>query len=109
MNIDSCVNLKFQGDKMRFPEYRPRRLRKNDTLRKMVRETQLEISDFILPLFVVEGQGNKEPPEFLTWPLPVFTGHVGQRSSRSGTKRGASCHSFRHPDWKKTRWFTGLR
>ncbi|MGA8833142.1 MAG: porphobilinogen synthase [Desulfomonilaceae bacterium] len=50
---------------MRFPEYRPRRLRKNDTLRKMVRETQLEISDFILPLFVVEGKGIKNPLESL--------------------------------------------
>ncbi len=46
---------------MRFPEYRPRRLRKTDVLRKMVRETQLDVSDFILPLFVVEGKGIKNP------------------------------------------------
>lgn len=44
---------------MRFPEYRPRRLRKTDALRNMVRETSLEISDFIFPLFVVEGKGIK--------------------------------------------------
>ncbi|MGC8660839.1 MAG: porphobilinogen synthase [Desulfomonilaceae bacterium] len=44
---------------MRFPEYRPRRLRKSETIRKMVRETNLEVTDFILPLFVVEGKGVK--------------------------------------------------
>ena len=46
---------------MRFPEYRPRRLRKNETMRKMVRETNLDINDFVLPLFVVEGKNIKNP------------------------------------------------
>jgi porphobilinogen synthase len=34
---------------------RPRRLRQNPTLRRMVRETQLAPDDFIYPLFVVHG------------------------------------------------------
>lgn len=34
---------------------RHRRLRRNDAIRRMVRETNLHVSDFILPLFVVEG------------------------------------------------------
>ncbi|MCX5871855.1 MAG: porphobilinogen synthase [Deltaproteobacteria bacterium] len=46
---------------MRFPEYRPRRLRKTEAFRKMIRETHLDVSDFILPLFVVEGKGIKNP------------------------------------------------
>jgi len=37
---------------MNFPIYRPRRLRKTETLRRMVRETVLTPADFILPLFV---------------------------------------------------------
>lgn len=34
---------------------RPRRLRKNEMIRRMVRETKLSLDDLIYPLFVVEG------------------------------------------------------
>ncbi len=44
---------------MYFPVYRPRRLRKNETLRRMVRETKLSVDDLIYPLFVVEGENIK--------------------------------------------------
>jgi porphobilinogen synthase len=37
--------------------YRPRRLRKNDALRSLVRETRLTRDDFVLPLFVCPGTG----------------------------------------------------
>src|SRR5688500_10067632 len=37
--------------------YRPRRLRRNDALRSLVRETQLTRNDFVLPLFVCPGDG----------------------------------------------------
>ncbi|MEE9614501.1 MAG: porphobilinogen synthase [Thermodesulfobacteriota bacterium] len=46
---------------MNFPKYRPRRLRKTETLRRMVRETVLTPDDFILPLFAVYGKGVKKP------------------------------------------------
>ncbi|MHB8829233.1 MAG: porphobilinogen synthase [Syntrophales bacterium] len=46
---------------MQFPEYRPRRLRKNDTLRRMVRETRLSVDNLIYPLFVVPGKKIKKP------------------------------------------------
>jgi porphobilinogen synthase len=36
---------------------RPRRLRRNENLRAMVRETHLTPNDFIYPLFVCEGEG----------------------------------------------------
>jgi porphobilinogen synthase len=41
--------------------HRPRRLRRTATLRRMVRETRLHADDLIMPLFVVEGEGIKEP------------------------------------------------
>lgn len=44
-----------------FPEYRPRRLRKNEITRKLIRETSLELSNLIYPLFVVPGEKIKEP------------------------------------------------
>src|SRR3954452_25459376 len=42
---------------MPFPIHRPRRLRGSESIRSIVRETQLEPSNFILPLFVCEGEG----------------------------------------------------
>ncbi|MBW2289978.1 MAG: porphobilinogen synthase [Deltaproteobacteria bacterium] len=46
---------------MSYPRTRLRRLRRNDTLRRMVRETALSRDDLVLPLFVVEGSGVREP------------------------------------------------
>lgn len=45
---------------MTFPEVRMRRLRRNEALRRMVRETHLSRDDLVLPLFVVEGSGVRE-------------------------------------------------
>ena len=42
---------------MNFPEYRPRRLRKNELFRRMVRETRLSVDDLIYPLFAAAGKG----------------------------------------------------
>lgn len=46
---------------MLFPDYRPRRLRKNESFRKMVRETSLSVNNLIYPLFVVSGKGVRRP------------------------------------------------
>jgi porphobilinogen synthase len=46
---------------MGFPVTRMRRLRRTETLRSMVRETRIAREDLILPLFVVEGSGVREP------------------------------------------------
>ena len=39
-----------------FPIHRPRRIRKNEVIRRMVRETSLSLDDFIYPLFVTFGK-----------------------------------------------------
>jgi porphobilinogen synthase len=46
---------------MNFPEYRPRRMRRTEGLRRMVRETRLSVDDFVYPLFVVPGSGVEKP------------------------------------------------
>jgi len=43
-----------------YPLRRNRRLRANDSVRHLVRETILTPSDFLVPLFVVEGKGIRE-------------------------------------------------
>jgi porphobilinogen synthase len=42
------------------PVHRPRRLRANENVRRMVRETKLSPDDFIYPLFVTHGKGVKK-------------------------------------------------
>ena len=48
---------------MQFPEYRPRRLRKNENFRRLIRETRLTVDDLVYPLFVVSGKNVKKPIE----------------------------------------------
>ena len=40
---------------------RPRRLRKNETIRNMVAETAVNPDTLVYPMFVVEGECVKEP------------------------------------------------
>jgi porphobilinogen synthase len=46
---------------MSFPLHRYRRLRLTESLRAMVRETTLDPADFIAPMFVVPGEGIRQP------------------------------------------------
>lgn len=46
---------------MYFPDYRPRRFRRTENLRRMVRETRLSVDQLVYPLFVVPGSGVKNP------------------------------------------------
>jgi porphobilinogen synthase len=53
---------------MLFPDYRPRRMRQTEALRKMIRETHLLTDNLILPLFAVCGKNVKAP-------IPSLPGH----------------------------------
>ena len=46
---------------MLFPDYRPRRLRHSEALRRMIRETSLSVNDLILPLFAIGGRDTRNP------------------------------------------------
>jgi len=46
---------------MLFPDYRPRRLRRNESFRRMIRETSLSVDNLIYPMFVVFGKGIRRP------------------------------------------------
>lgn len=45
---------------MVFPEYRPRRLRKNEAFRSLIRETHLSASQFVYPLFIMPGKNIRQ-------------------------------------------------
>ena len=44
-----------------YPHARPRRMRRHEFSRKLMRESQLSASDLIYPVFVLEGKGQREP------------------------------------------------
>lgn len=44
-----------------YPQYRPRRLRRTDAVRRLARETRVGADDLILPLFAVAGEGVRRP------------------------------------------------
>jgi porphobilinogen synthase len=46
---------------MPFPIHRKRRLRVSESMRELVRESRLDPSQFILPLFVCPGEGIRKP------------------------------------------------
>jgi len=46
---------------MQFPQYRPRRMRRTENLRRMIRETRLSVDNLIYPLFVVPGEKVRRP------------------------------------------------
>jgi porphobilinogen synthase len=46
---------------MNFPDFRARRMRRTESLRRMMRETRLAVDDLIYPLFVVPGSGVDKP------------------------------------------------
>lgn len=46
---------------MNFPVYRPRRLRRTENLRRMIRETSLRVDQLIYPMFACPGKGVKNP------------------------------------------------
>jgi porphobilinogen synthase len=45
----------------RYPDYRPRRLRRSDALRRLIRETRVTVEQLVQPLFVVPGHGVERP------------------------------------------------
>lgn len=52
------MSFSFAG---KFPYKRPRRMRRDDFSRRMMRETVLSAADFIYPVFVLEGEHREEP------------------------------------------------
>ncbi len=68
---------------MLFPDYRPRRMRMNETLRRMVRETRLELDDLILPLFTVDGKNVKNPIPSMPGHYQLSINHVVQTAAQA--------------------------
>ena len=72
---------------MVFPDYRPRRMRQNAQIRRMVRETSLSVNDFILPVFAVHGKDIKNPIQSMPGHFQLSVDHlikVAQNAKKLG-------------------------
>ncbi|MCS5709760.1 porphobilinogen synthase [Candidatus Berkiella cookevillensis] len=55
------MSADFASSQGNFPNVRLRRLRQSPIIRNLVRETELNINDFVLPLFVKQGVNRRDP------------------------------------------------
>ncbi len=62
--------------------HRPRRLRRNPSIRNLVRESSLSVNDFIYPMFVMEGENNRveipSMPEAYRFTLDLLVQEVAE-------------------------------
>src|ERR1017187_4275981 len=67
---------------MRFPIYRPRRLRQSPQLRALVRETELSVGDLVAPLFVREGSRLRKPIKSMPGQFQLSVDELVKESER---------------------------
>jgi len=65
---------------MQFPEYRGRRLRKNDNFRRLVRETRLSVDELVYPLFAVTGRDVKKPIASMPGQFQMSVDHIAKEA-----------------------------
>ena len=83
-----------------FPTDRPRRLRRSEALRSLVRETHLRPSELMLPLFVTAGKGVRRPIASMPGVAQLSVDHLVEEA-RSAFKVGVrSLILFGIPDHK---------
>jgi len=85
---------------MQFPRYRARRLRERDSLRRLVQETTLVPSDFMLPLFAVPGQGVRQPITSLPGQYHLSVDQVAEEARRAADEGILAVLLFGLPEHK---------
>jgi porphobilinogen synthase len=66
----------------RFPAYRPRRLRRTEALRRLVRETRVLPEQLVQPLFVVPGRNVTNPVDSMPGVTQLSTDRAAEESRR---------------------------
>ena len=109
MNATICKRhtstpVQYPAQGAAFPAMRPRRMRISSTLRRMVRETSLSPADFIYPLFVRHGRGQRVPIESMPGQSQFSVDQLagrGQAQLRGAGHPGRD--PLRHPRTPRTR------
>ncbi|MGE5196638.1 MAG: porphobilinogen synthase, partial [Anaerolineae bacterium] len=61
-----------------FPNMRMRRLRSQEKIRDLIRETHLCVSDFVLPLFIREAAGDRKPIASMPGHFQITLDHLAE-------------------------------
>src|SRR5581483_8309363 len=83
-----------------FPAYRPRRLRSSPALRRLVRETQLNASQLVLPLFARAGRKLRRPIGAMPGVFQLSPDEVLREAARAREAGVAAVLLFGIPDKK---------
>jgi porphobilinogen synthase len=68
---------------MQFPEYRARRLRKNENFRRLIRETSLSVDDLVYPLFAVPGKNFKKPISSMPCQFQLSVDNIAKEAQKA--------------------------
>jgi len=68
---------------MQFPEYRARRLRKNENFRRLIRETSLSVDDLVYPLFAVPGKSVKKPIASMPGQFQLSVDYIAKEAQKA--------------------------
>ena len=68
---------------MQFPEYRARRLRKNENFRRLIRETKLNVDDLVYPLFAVPGKNFKKPISSMPGQFQLSVDNIAKEAQKA--------------------------
>ena len=68
---------------MQFPEYRARRLRKNENFRRLMRETSLSVDDLVYPLFAVPGKSVKKPITSMPGQFQLSVDYIAKEAQKA--------------------------
>jgi porphobilinogen synthase len=85
---------------MRFPIYRPRRLRQNARLRALVRETDLSVRHLVMPLFVREGEKSRRPIQSMPGQFQLSIAEAVKESEQAAALGVPAVILFGLPDEK---------
>jgi len=86
-----------------FPAHRPRRLRRSDALRRLVRETRIAVDQLVQPLFVVPGSGVERPVASMPGVSQLSVDRVAEECRALADAGVASVLLFGVPEHKDAR------
>ncbi|MCZ7663559.1 MAG: porphobilinogen synthase [Thermoleophilia bacterium] len=85
---------------MYYPQYRPRRMRKTDSLRAMIRETHLQPHILVYPLFVIHGEDVRNPVSSMPGVHQLSINHLIEEAKECAALGIRSVLLFGIPDVK---------
>src|SRR2546422_11118816 len=85
---------------MGFPVHRPRRLRRSELIRALVRETDLSPGDLIFPLFVCSGKRVRREIPSMPGQVNLSVGEAGAEAQEARSLGGPAVILFGIPPAK---------